>query len=1402
VRQVVRALALFHAVLLALLCSLHDAEALELDRAATQHQHDFWGEHDGLPDGGLLAVHAGSDGYLWCGTRSGLVRFDGERFESFGRGERGLGQASFAHDIVERSDGSLWTAFAGGVARYANNRFSWFDERSGLTHPFVYALAERGDALWAGTGGTGVWTLREGRFEPHPAYAADPSLPGKISDLALGTDGTLWAATDQGLLALGQSVRRFSTDDGLPSSSVNVVQFDHSGTLWIGTREGLASTTNGSAPTRYAPLSGQNVTALYEDSRRTLWIGTSAGLFRRTDAGILPFPLTRVGVQAITEDGQGGLWLGTTEGLERYRDAVFTTTGSPEGWPEDEILAVLSRRAGGYWVLDARGAISIVRGAQAEDAYAPGSIPGAGMLGMAETPDGSLWVASEDLLELKDGRVNRHHRDGGGFSVLAPDGDGLLVAQTDVHGESRLSRFEHGSFVPLPVPAALRHVQRLFRDRKQRLWISTGGTGLVRVSPSGTKTFRVADGLPSDIVYGVTEDAHGAVWVATRAGLAVVRGDEARDLSRARGTPQRAPNHLYLDDRDNLWATADDGVYRMSLGELNSAANGTAPGVSSDRFGTRDGLRTTEVSWRCSGMALGSDGSLVYATSRGLSRFAPSKLRLATSSPSVGLESASLAGVVVSDADGTLRVVNRRDGIEIRYTSPELDSPSSLAYRYQLQGYDRDWVAAGAARAAHYGNLPPGSYRFVVAVRRHGGPWGAPASLLQIVVQPSWFETPYVRILASLALLLVGYAGYRLRVLQLRRAERVLTEKVAARTHELELEVRERQAAEARANALAEEQEARVRERTIELELANLAARRTEERYALAARGAQDGIWDWDLAGGYLYLSPRWKEMLGYSDGDLASTFDAWLSLICPEDRPGFRSALALSPEQGGQIRCEYRMLHRDGHEIWVLCRGVVVFDDQRNAVRAAGSQTDITARKRAEAERQRDATHDALTGLPNRSLFADRLGQAILQANPRALGVLFVDIDDFKSINDTFGHAIGDRLLKEIAKRWNDALRPIDTLARLASDEFAVLLPQLPDPSYATETAAKLQQLLLEPFELGVELPPIAASIGVKLGTIDKQNLDDFLRDAGLAMSQAKQAGKGLQRVFEPQLRHETDARNRLEADLRRALVSGEFVLHYQPLVSLTSGVALGVEALLRWNHPQRGLLGPQQFLGVAEACGLMVPLSRWVLSEACQQAARWQLRLGSPVRIAINLPPVLLHDPKLAADVGAALERHGLPGAALGIEIVENSVLETQPSVLRNLHGLRALGVTIAIDDFGTGYSSFSYLRQLPVNYLKIDRSLTQRIASDPTDRAIYKALLNMAEQLQVGAVIEGVETQEQVDYLRSSGCKIAQGYFFCRPLPAAECTQFLADNLRSGLEDLPFAPTLPHLAASRLH
>ena len=557
------------------------------------------------------------------------------------------------------------------------------------------------------------------------------------------------------------------------------------------------------------------------------------------------------------------------------------------------------------------------------------------------------------------------------------------------------------------------------------------------------------------------------------------------------------------------------------------------------------------------------------------------------------------------------------------------------------------------------------------------------------------------------------------------------------------------------------------------------ALRDSEERYALAVRGANDGLWDWDLETDQVFYSQRWKSMLGFSSADVGTSPREWLDRIHPDDRPPFRRHLdAHLTGATEHFEFEHRMRNSAGEYLWVLARGVAKKDETDKAYRMAGSQTDITARKKAEHQLQHDALHDGLTGLANRVLFIDRLACALADLQRRAtpeFAVLFFDLDRFKNINDSLGHTVGDKLLVGIARRLQHFLRPGDTVARLGGDEFAILIHRVEDASGAIHVADRIQEVLSMNFSIDGHDVMVTASIGIAHSSTGYTNPEEILRDSDIAMYRAKAEGKARYEVFDRDMHQSAVALLKLETELRRGVHRGDFLMNYQPIVSLEKGGIVGFEGLVRWQHPERGIVAPAQFIAIAEETGLIVPLGWWVLRESCRQTREWQAQFPSdpPLWISVNMSGKLFMKADMVDELLGILEETGLEPRSLRIEVTENVVMDHAELAVRNLMELRALGIQLSIDDFGTGYSSLSYLQRFHYDSLKIDRSFVSQLGRPGESRAIVETILNLANSLGIGVVAEGIETADQVDRLRRMQCSHGQGYWFSRPLtvPAAE-------------------------------
>jgi diguanylate cyclase (GGDEF)-like protein len=451
-----------------------------------------------------------------------------------------------------------------------------------------------------------------------------------------------------------------------------------------------------------------------------------------------------------------------------------------------------------------------------------------------------------------------------------------------------------------------------------------------------------------------------------------------------------------------------------------------------------------------------------------------------------------------------------------------------------------------------------------------------------------------------------------------------------------------------------------------------------------------------------------------------------------------------------------------------------------------------------------RQAFHDPLTSLPNRALFMDRLAHALARTEGRSerVAVLFLDLDRFKVINDSLGHGVGDQLLIEVSRRLRACLRPEHTLARLGGDEFGMLLEDVQDVSTATSMAERIAAQFQTPFSYEGREVFITVSVGIEFGRSGQAGPEEILRYADLAMYQAKTNGKARYEVFDRSTNDQALQRLDLELDLRGAVTRQEFTVHYQPVVMVESGRVAEVEALVRWQHPERGLLSPDRFIGLAEETGLIVPIGQWVLAEACHRARAWQREFPGqpPLVMSVNLSARQLQQPNLVEEIAAALRESGLDPASLKLEITESVVMQDAPSTLAKLHALKDLGIQLAIDDFGTGYSSLGYLKRFPVDTLKIDRSFVKAIGDDAEDMVIVRAVVEVARSLRLSVTAEGIETAEQLARLRALGCERGQGYYFARPLAADPLRALFAIARRErryagGADGLVIVPAASH-------
>ncbi len=589
----------------------------------------------------------------------------------------------------------------------------------------------------------------------------------------------------------------------------------------------------------------------------------------------------------------------------------------------------------------------------------------------------------------------------------------------------------------------------------------------------------------------------------------------------------------------------------------------------------------------------------------------------------------------------------------------------------------------------------------------------------------------------------------------------------------------------ARQNTLLRDRAARERLLTTDL-------RRSEERFRSLVRNSADVILILDADGTIVYETPTVERVLGYAPEQRIGT--STFEIAHPADAPWMQSMFSgLISTSGAEATADFRARHVDGTWRWLQATAKNLLDDPAvNGI--VVNYRDITEQRSLEEQLRYQAFHDGLTGLPNRALFLDRLEHALTRArrDDPALAVLFVDLDDFKSVNDSLGHGAGDELLVKVAERLRRTLRDADTAARMGGDEFAVLLEDARDADAPEFVGERLLGALRDAFTVHGRSVRLSGSIGIAVYRGPEHSAEELLRHADVAMYAAKTQGKDRLTVFEPELHHATIDRHELRAEMHGAMEAGQFMLHYQPLVRLDHQHVTGVEALLRWTHPTRGAIQPVDFIPLAEESGLIVALGRWVLNEACREAQRWTRESGRPIEMSVNLSGRQVEDPHLVSDVEAALRSAGLDPAQLTLEITESVLLRDVEAVMTRLTDLKRLGVRLAIDDFGTGYSSLSYLRQLPVDILKVDRSFISAIDSGAAENALVRSIVSLAQILELRTVAEGIEEPAQLDVLRTLGVDEGQGYYFSRPMAPRDLDALMTGKVR-------LADRAPDLAAA---
>ncbi|MGE4284222.1 MAG: putative bifunctional diguanylate cyclase/phosphodiesterase [Clostridia bacterium] len=557
----------------------------------------------------------------------------------------------------------------------------------------------------------------------------------------------------------------------------------------------------------------------------------------------------------------------------------------------------------------------------------------------------------------------------------------------------------------------------------------------------------------------------------------------------------------------------------------------------------------------------------------------------------------------------------------------------------------------------------------------------------------------------------------------------------------------------------------------------------SEERYRLAVEGANDVIWDMNIKYDQLFVSSRWREMLDFKEIEMPENYAAWKSLLHPEDVEFTVRAIRNHIfKKTTFYQSEHRLRTKSGSYRWFLHRGQAVWGSNGRPIRMAGSYTDISQRKQTEETIHLMAYYDSLTGLPNRMMLMDKLKSALVEAKTKRymVGVMFLDLDNFKTINDTLGHMYGDLLLKNVGEMLQRHLKRGEIVARLGGDELVIIQPEIHHLNQVTNLANEIIDSLHHPWILDDREFYVSSSIGIAICPNDGLDEHTLLKNADAAMYYAKESGKNTWQLFNQSMNTRIMERLEIENNLRHALEREEFTVVYQPQLDIRIGKVVGAEALIRWNQPTKGMISPMRFIPIAEETGLIVPISEWVLRTVCRQNRKWQEAGLSPICIAVNLSARQFQQPGLVEMITQMLKEIGMEQEWLGLEITETIAMQDLDYAIGILNKLQQLGIHISLDDFGTGYSSLNYLKRLPINTVKIDKAFVKDITINVSEQAIAGGLISMAHNMGLDVVAEGVETEEQLEFLQKENCDKVQGFLFSKPIPPEEFEQLLRQQM----------------------
>ncbi|HEY3055266.1 MAG TPA: EAL domain-containing protein [Thermoanaerobaculia bacterium] len=1304
------------AVVILLLGQLEVGLALEPTKRLDQYVRATWTVDRGLPQSTVLGLTQTRDGYLWIATQEGFVRFDGQEFVTYDKNSYPQIVSNMGVSIRGAQDGTLYIGTVdGGLVRMRGDQIDVLTEANGLPSNNITILYESHDgSLWIGTG-SGLARLAAGRISIIPAE----QLPNKaITALTEDSSGQLWVATAGGLATIKDGlISRRSAEDGFPSQAVQTLAAGRDGSVWMGTDgAGLFQYRSGHIRQfgKSAGMPSLRISAVYEDRNRSIWIGTHDAGFGRLRNDRAEFdPEGHDPIMTFFEDREGNLWIGRVGGLDQLADGVVVTFSRAQGLLGDDVKSVTAGQDGTIWTAT-RGGVSDLGGRHRLSKR--DSTPS--VLSVVAARDGSLWAGTADA-------GLRHVEPSGTTSYTTKDGlpsNTILALFEDRRGviwvgtDAGLTRVVNGTVDP---DDKLRNVLRasvssMSESRDGSIWVGMHERGMARIPRTGSiESFTTQNGLSSNSVIAIHEDSAGAIWIGTMgAGLNRYKNGKISVLRSRQGLQDDSVFAILEDRRGNLWMSSNKGIFRANLAQMNAVADGRRSTLISVLYGRSDGMKSRECNGGTQPVAWQApDGKLWFATTGGVAMLDPESALLGGTVGPAHIEQIYVDHTKLAPG---AKVPPGHRTLEFHYTSPTFKTPDTLRFHYKLEGFDADWTDAQSRRIAYYTNVPPGHYRFQVRVVNREGT-ASPPAVAALFVQPFFYQTLLFWAFVIVWLLAAAWAahGWRVRLV-----------------------------------------------------------RASAERFKLLFDRNLAGVYRARINGQILDCNDAALRILGLSSVEELTDRSIFDFYTTPSDADELVERLRADGAVSG---VETSLRQADGTPIWAL-QNVSLDSSAQGKEILEATLIDLTERKQAEERIRYQAYHDALTDLPNRTLFKDRLSLAVAHAERRGrqVAVLFLDLDRFKLINDTLGHTVGDHLLQGMGERLKNCVRDEDSVARVGGDEFAILLMDLARPADAMLVAQKVLDVVARPITVDGHDLFTTCSIGISMSPADGVDAETLLKNADNALYRAKEAGKNNYQLCTPSMTQLAAERLALENALRQALDRNEFLVLYQPQYDLATRRLIAVEALLRWDRPGIGIVGPAEFIATAEESRLIIPIGELVLETALRQAKAWGEEF--PIRIAVNVSAAQFRQRYLARAIRNALEECSVDPTRLEVEITESTAMQNPTVTAEILQDLKKLGISIVIDDFGIGHSSLNYLKRFPIDGLKIDRTFVQDMVTDASDAAIVSAIIAMAYALTLRVTAEGVETEDQLRFLHARGCSSIQGYLVGRPMPADAITKIL--------------------------